>query len=348
MERSPLDGQWRQRECDRLMLDPPEGELKASSVMVSPPPGKEAPRPPGCRRPADRPSFSTLRPLRLPRGAPLWQQVGAMGEHDSTRGILWVLRLGVVMEMFGHGALGIGRVAQWTAYFAVVGIHREAALTLMPLVGAFDVTLGLLTLWGSGRPAALYIVFWGAWTALLRPLAGESVWEAVERAGNYGAPLALFLFAGLQGASRPGGPGRDCEDPWGALRWVLRLTTVLLLLGHGMLGLVVRKPLLSFQYGAIGLHGAWVEPLVGGFECLLAGAVLLRPAPPLLFFVVAWKLATETLSPFSGTPLWVFVEHGGSYAAPLALAFLARAQPVRIPSVGAAAIGRSLAAPVNS
>jgi hypothetical protein len=62
--------------------------------------------------------------------------------------------------------------------------------------------------------------------------------------------------------------------------------------------------------------------LIGGFECLLALAVLLKPDHRLLLGVVVWKLATEALCPLTGSPCWVFVEHGGSYAAPLALSFL--------------------------
>ena len=37
----------------------------------------------------------------------------------------------------------------------------------------------------------LSLTVWGLWTASLRPLSGDSVWELVERAGNYGVPLLL-------------------------------------------------------------------------------------------------------------------------------------------------------------
>jgi hypothetical protein len=103
---------------------------------------------------------------------------------------------------------------------------------------------------------------------------------------------------------------------------VLRLTTILLLFGHGALGLLMHKPLYGTQYAFIGLHGTGIEPLIGGFECSLALAVLLKPVRGLLVGVVIWKLATEALNPIAGSPIWVFVEHGGSYSAPLALAYL--------------------------
>ena len=240
-----------------------------------------------------------------------------------------ILRVGVAACFVGHGALGLLRTASWTSYFAVVGIGHETALRLMPLVGVFDVALGLSVLVCPIGALVLYMAAWCLWTALLRPLAGESNWEAVERAGNYGVPVALFILMQCGGAKTwLGGRLRGALDQSQCRRigWVLRGTTVLLLLGHGALGLIVRKPMFSAQYALLGLPGAAVEPLVGGFECLLALAVLLRAGRQLLIGVVVWKLATEALCPLAGSSFWVFVEHGGSYAAPLGLALLLRAR----------------------
>lgn len=231
----------------------------------------------------------------------------------------------MAMEAIGHGSLGLGRQAAWVPYFAVVGIHRDQAMSLMPVVGAADVMFGLLAFFYPARGAVLYFAAWGLLTALLRPLAGESAWEAVERAGNYGAPFALWLL--IRGGDASSWFKAACVDGLDAagrarLHWVLRATTVLLLLGHGLLGLAVRKPALAMQYTHLGLPGGSAEPLVGAIECLLAVSVAVRPSFALLVAVLAWKLATESLSPLCGSSPWVFVEHGGSYAAPLALAFL--------------------------
>jgi hypothetical protein len=239
----------------------------------------------------------------------------------------WILRAGVAACFIGHGMLGLLRLTTaWTPYFAVVGIGQEAASSLMPWVGAFDVAMALSVLFCPVRAVVAYMVLWTLWTAFLRPLAGESFWEAVERAGNYGATLALcLLFAGGDGArSWFRGRWRATMDDAqrGEIVWVLRLTTVLLLLGHGGLNCIVQKPAFSAQYSLLGMPGANVELLLGGFECLLALAVLLAPNRRLLLGVVGWKLATEALVPMAGSSWWVFVEHGGSYAAPLALGFL--------------------------
>jgi hypothetical protein len=233
-----------------------------------------------------------------------------------------ILGIGGVLEFLGHGALGIGRVAAWTSYFAVVGIGASKASALMPLVGFFDVALAAALLVLPSRACILYMTAWGLWTALLRPLAGETPWEAVERAGNYGALAAFFLLtSGGQGWFRLGLRETLTPERRRAVAWILRLTTVLLLAGHGALGLL-GKPLLASHYASVGIHSEGFETAVGAFECLLAAAVLVRPARGLLLSVVLWKLLTEFLSPVAGLPLWVFVEHAGSYAAPLALALL--------------------------
>jgi|HubBroStandDraft_1064217.scaffolds.fasta_scaffold94940_1 hypothetical protein len=264
--------------------------------------------------------------------------------RQETLQISWVLRVGAAMEFIGHGALGINRVAAWSSYFAVVGISKGMSLHLMPLVGVFDVAMALTVLFYPMRGVILYMTAWGLWTALLRPLAGESAWEAVERAGNFGALFSLFLLA-------RGGGGMSwlrfrLVSGWDArlrrnVAWALRLTTVLLLLGHGALNLLVRKPAFVTQYAVLGLNGSSVEPFVGAFECLLALAVLVQPGFGLLLFVLAWKFATEALSPMAGSPMWVFVEHGGSYAAPLALALLIRSRedPVSLPTRESASPG---------
>ena len=245
----------------------------------------------------------------------------------------WTLRIGAAACFIGHGALGLNQTSAWTAYFAVVGIGPPHALALMPWVGAFDGALALSVLFFPSRAVVLYMIVWTVWTALLRPLAGEPAWEAVERAGNYGVPLALFLC--LRGGGLRawvGGIFRTrLEEPRRqTVAWVLRLTTVLLLVGHGMLQLTVRKPMFAAQYAFLGLPGGACEPGFGACELALAAAVLLRPARGLLLGVLGWKLATEALCPVTGAPIWVFVEHGGSYAAPLALFFLLpAASPVR-------------------
>lgn len=216
----------------------------------------------------------------------------------------WILRIGAALCFIGHGAFGFITKAAWLPYFAVVGIPESWAWRMMPIVGAVDILAGMAVLFAPSRLPLLYMVVWASWTALLRPLAGESVFETLERAGNYGVPLAFLLLL----AAKPN------------VKSVLQWTTVLLLLGHGGLG-VLGKEGLSAHYAAVALPSA-TTAMVGWFEIALAGAVALRPAAALLVFVAVWKLATESLWMSAGAPIWEFVERAGSYAAPLALAAL--------------------------
>jgi hypothetical protein len=145
-------------------------------------------------------------------------------------------------------------------------------------------------------------------------------------------PFALFLLAGLPRSPREWfSRVRDWSLPAPMERtfaWTLRLSTGLLLIGHGAFGAFMHKELLLKHWASIGvgptLFGAGnVLPIVGWFEIALGIAALARPFPVLLYFITGWKLLTELLYPVSGLPplqpIFEFVERAGSYACPLAL-----------------------------
>jgi hypothetical protein len=113
-----------------------------------------------------------------------------------------MLRVACAAEFIGHGAFGIITKAAWVPYFGVIGIPPELAWKLMPVIGTVDVTLGLLVALRPLRAALLYMACWGFLTATIRPLAGEPVWEFLERASNMLAPLALVYFRGWPASVR--------------------------------------------------------------------------------------------------------------------------------------------------
>ena len=129
--------------------------------------------------------------------APAGQPDDGAVRLDHGAALYWLLRLACVCEFVGHGAFGIITKAAWVPYFGVVGIPERWAYRLMPVVGSIDIFLGLLVLWKPIRGVLLYMAVWGLWTALLRPLAGEPVWETIERAPNYLVPLSLLYLRGL-------------------------------------------------------------------------------------------------------------------------------------------------------
>jgi hypothetical protein len=255
--------------------------------------------------------------------------------------LYWLLRLGVIGCFIGHGAYGFLTKEAWVPYFGVVGIDHTWAYRLMPWIGAMDVSLGLIMAIVPLRIVMLHLIVWGLWTAALRPLSGDSVWECFERAGNYGVPLAFLVLAGisdrLRGWFAPVWPSTIrplTVDSARAMHKVLRVTTCLLLLGHGALGALHSKPALTAHYVSIGLQnavggGLTLTQVVGGFEIILAVAVLIAPFPSLLIGICLWKISTETLFMTAGALPFEWIERAGSYMAPLALYALVVTRPCR-------------------
>jgi hypothetical protein len=248
--------------------------------------------------------------------------------------LYWLLRLGVIGCFIGHGAYGFITKEAWVPYFGMVSIDRTWAYRLMPWIGAMDVSLGLTMAVVPLRIVLLHLTVWGLWTAALRPLSGDSVWEFFERAGNYGVPLAFLVLAGipprLRGWFAPVWPSAMrplTVDSARAMRKILLVTICLLLLGHGALGAINNKPVLTAHYASIGLQdiavgGLTLTRMIGGLEIVLAAAVLVAPLPNLLLGICVWKMATEVLFMTSGSLPFEWIERAGSYMAPLALYYL--------------------------
>ena len=117
---------------------------------------------------------------------------------QDTKKLEWVLRIAVAGEFFGHGMLALQGKEQWIGWFSSFGISDvRLAAGIIFWIGVLDVALALLVLLKPIRLALLWMAFWGFWTALVRPLVGESLWDFVERFANWGAPLALLLLIGL-------------------------------------------------------------------------------------------------------------------------------------------------------
>jgi hypothetical protein len=246
----------------------------------------------------------------------------AIGDDGWVRPVHWCLRLGAAACFIGHGAFGIITKSAWVPYFALVGIPSELAYTLMPVVGAIDILMGVAVLFSPRPFVLLYMAVWATWTALLRPLTGEPVFETLERAGNYGVPLAMLLLLGWPRSWRGWFAGGDGAPATRAtLRRVLQWTTALLLFGHGALAAITGKALFATHYATLGLPAS-VAPVIGWVEIAMSALVLVSSAPALFIAVAVWKLVTEALFPLAGAPIWEVVERGGSYAAPVAVALL--------------------------
>ncbi len=113
--------------------------------------------------------------------------------------IYWLLRLACAAEFVGHGAFGAVMAREaWFAYFGAVGIDAATveSASLIPLVGWLEMALGIFILFKPVRAVLLGMVLWKVGIEYLRPVAGEPMWEFIERASNMIAPLALIYVRG--------------------------------------------------------------------------------------------------------------------------------------------------------
>ena len=244
--------------------------------------------------------------------------------------IHYTLRIACAMCFIGHGSFGIIGKEIWTNYFAVFGIGHDTAFQLMPYVGAIDILCGIIILFYPIRAVIFWLVIWGMVTALLRPLSGEPYPEFIERAGNFGAPLALLILSGginFKNIFSPISPFVfPKEKAWSNLRLCLQFAAFLLLSGHGWLNLIDKSSLLN-EYRLLGFdHPAQSALVVGLFEILAAISILIRPLRSAVLFFFIWKIAGELLYPHY--ELFEFIERGGSYGILLALWFTLEINPV--------------------
>jgi hypothetical protein len=115
----------------------------------------------------------------------------------NNKKIEWVLRIAVAGEFIGHGVLATQGKKDWVGWFAQFGVtDPNTATQLLLVIGVIDIALAILVLIKPVRLALLWMVFWGFWTAFLRPIVGMPIWDFIERSANWGAPLALLLLIG--------------------------------------------------------------------------------------------------------------------------------------------------------
>lgn len=259
-----------------------------------------------------------------------------MLQLDKQKRIHYTLRIASAMCFIGHGAFGIITKPIWCNYFGVVGIGHDAAYHLMPIVGSMDILFGLMILFYPIKAVPVWLIIWGLITALLRPLSGEPFAEFIERAGNFGAPLALLILSAS---------GKNIASPlfkkinpsnavtiitWQKLIVCLQIIVYLLLVGHGWLNLLGKKSLLT-QYAALGFYKPTnIAFIVGVFEIMAACIVLIKPLKPFLVFFLIWKMSSEFFYPHYA--LFEWIERGGSYGCLLALIFAMGPAPVFQPN----------------
>lgn len=269
----------------------------------------------------------------------------SLNEKSPRATIFWILRIAVGLNFLFHGAWGVvGKVA-WIPFFGVAGIGPEGAEILQRLVGVMDIILGLIALFKPTRWAILWMVIWGVWTAMLRPLTGTEWWYFFERAGNFAPPLALLIYAGggqsIKAWIWPLPTPTLNDTKVEIMKWVLRCGIAAQLISHGMYGVVEGKQLLIDHFASVGLPGSWMNPEIfllgtGWLEIGLGAMILLKPVRPALVVIMLWEVFLGLLYPISGLPvsehpqvylIFRTLERFGDYAAPVALFVLMTYRP---------------------
>lgn len=244
----------------------------------------------------------------------------------------YTLRFASAMCFIGHGAFGIITKSAWLNYFAVFGIGSAAGYHLMPWLGTVDILIGLSILIYPIPVSLLWLVVWGAATALLRPLSGEPFAEAIERAGNYGAPLALLILSGQRTRNKG---WFLLIDPNVTLnqqtlvkaKAILRIVVFLLLTGHGWLNLIEKKGLID-QYSSAGFSNpSLVAQIAGIFEIGAGVMILIKPIRAIIMLLLVWKMVTELFYPHWEVFEWI--ERAGSYGSLLAFWLLLNPDSIR-------------------
>ena len=113
----------------------------------------------------------------------------------SNKKLEWILRIAVFGEFAGHSVFALQGRESWVGWIQqLTGVEPALAGKILLTVGLMDLTVALVVLFKPLKPIILWAAFWGFWTALVRPLVGEPVWDFVERWANWGAPLALYYI----------------------------------------------------------------------------------------------------------------------------------------------------------
>ncbi|MBI2028016.1 MAG: hypothetical protein HYT07_00260 [Candidatus Levybacteria bacterium] len=110
----------------------------------------------------------------------------------------WILRIAVFGEFVGHGVFALLGKKDWLNWISqLTGASDVLAVQLLTLIGISDILVGFIVLIKPIRIVVLWAAVWGFWTAIIRPIVGEPIWDFVERWANWGAPLALLFILGF-------------------------------------------------------------------------------------------------------------------------------------------------------
>lgn len=122
-------------------------------------------------------------------------------ERDKT--LEWILRIALFGEFLGHGVFALQAKQRFVEMLtAMTGLQGEWAVQVIQIIGVADIAVAIFALFFPFRLMLLWAAFWGFATALARPIAGDPIWDFIERWANWGVPLALLWLRGFPKKAR--------------------------------------------------------------------------------------------------------------------------------------------------
>ena len=117
---------------------------------------------------------------------------------QNAKTIEWILRIGLFGEFLGHGVFAWQLKPRFLEMLAAMtGISGDFATTLLRTIGGIDMLVGVFAIVKPIRIILIYAALWGFLTALARPVAGDPIWDFIERWANWAVPLTLLYVRGL-------------------------------------------------------------------------------------------------------------------------------------------------------
>ncbi|HXV46723.1 MAG TPA: hypothetical protein VD736_08630 [Nitrososphaera sp.] len=106
-----------------------------------------------------------------------------------------VLRIGVFGVFLGHGVFALEGKQRFVEMIqSLVPVDPATATSLLFAIGIMDLLIAFLALLRPQKYMLAYATVWAFMTAVARVTAGDPVWDFVERAANWAAPLALLFY----------------------------------------------------------------------------------------------------------------------------------------------------------
>ena len=108
------------------------------------------------------------------------------------------------------------------------------------------------------------------------------------------------------------------------IHWLLRIACAGEFIGHGAFGLITKAGWLPY-FGVVGIPPSvayQLMPMIGLVDISVGLLVLVRPVRAALLYMALWGLATATIRPLSGEPIWEWVERFPNFCVPFAFLYL--------------------------